>query len=86
MNGPPCPWCGLPVTVTERPLLLGALSLSTAVCYPCQATEIPNFLTGRGWLSEVEMAAGWHRPMADWPAFSPFNPDPPNEPEPFDWT
>lgn len=76
MNGPPCPWCSTPTHVRFWFSKL-------AECGSCGAIEIPAFLMGE-WLTEVEQVTRWRRPLEDFPAFSPFNPDPPERPN-FNW-
>lgn len=82
MNGPNCPWCGLPTDAEFVDIGVGFQQVSGGHCLGeyskgtpgCGSYEMARHqIDGR--LTEVEMVVGWHGPLEDHVAMSPFNPE-----------
>lgn len=88
MNGPDCPWCGLPTDAEFVDIGVGFQQVSGGWCLGvyqgpvgCGSYEMAHHqIDGR--LTEVEMVVGWRGPHEDVAELSPFNPDPETEDRP----
>lgn len=85
MNGPLCRWCDAVTDAEFVDVGVGYVQVTGGECRNCGAHERGPYMND-GRITEVEQATMWSGPLEDRAAFSPFNPDPPNEPESFDWT
>lgn len=79
MNGPDCPWCGLPTDAEFVDIGVAMQQVTGGHCFGtqtepgCGAHEMGPYLVG-GFISEVEMASLWRGPYEDYPELSSFNP------------